>query len=274
MIPVQLEANKTVSEASGTHFYLNIPGDSAAVNTFTFNATNVSDGNSVTIDGKVYTFKTSPNNANDGEVDIGTASTNTRDNLVNAINLGAGAGSSYSTATTLHPTVSAGPGTSLQMFVTAKIKGVEGNKITVAETSNGAWADTSNLANGSNGTNSGNNNFVITLPTDPQEGTEYPFTAEKDGIGIVSGVTYFTNWRINSPVTNGFIVRKGKQLLLTAPTDNESFTNESIVIGFSGTTQNSERRYNIGENIKIQFYNGKWRGILTSDSNILGIGDI
>ena len=271
-IPVQLEANKTVSEASGTHFYLNIPGDAAAVNTFTFNATNVSADNTVTVDNVVYKFVLVP--ASPFDVDIGAASTNSRDNLVAAINKAAGEGTTYGTGTTIHPTVSAGPGTSLQMFVTAKIKGAEGNKITVAETSNGAWADTSNLANGSNGTNAGNNDFVITLPTDPQEGTEYEFTAEKNGIGVVSGQTYFTNWRINSPVTNGFIVRKGKQFLLTAPTDNQPFTVESVLMGFSGTTQNSERRYKKGENIKLTFYNGKWRGNLAEGSNILGIGDI
>lgn len=272
-IPVQLEANQTVTQVSGTHFYLNIPGDLAADNTFTFNASNVSDGNTVTIDGKVYTFKTAPNNANDGEVDIGTASTNSRDNLLNAINLGAGAGTSYSTATTLHPTVFASAGTALQMFVAAKIKGVEGNKIPVAETSNGSWVG-SFLINGADGTRAGSNDFVITLPTNPQEGTEYQFTTEKNGIGVVDGSTYFTNWKINSPVENGFVVRIGQRRLITTPTDNKPFTVESIIIGFPPTSRGSQRGYKLGENIKLNFYNGRWRGTLAEGSNILGIGDI
>lgn len=274
-IAVQLDGNKTITVAShpsGTPFYLNIPGDRAADNTFTFNATNVSEGNTVTIDGKVYTFKGSVGTA-DGNVHIGTASTNTRDNLHDAINLLAGEGVDYGIDTTLHPTVFATKGTSLQMFVAAKVKGSRGNSIVVAETSNGAWVG-GTLIDGSDGTDAGTNNFTVTLPTDPQEGTVYEFNTQKNGIAKVSGITYFTNWKINSPIANGFVVRKGSRILLTSPTDNKSFVDESLVIGFSGTTRDSERRYKRAENIKLTFFNGKWYGNLTEGSSILGIGDI
>jgi len=277
-IPVQLDANKTLTVAeSGLHFYLDVPGRVAASDIFTFNAANVSADNTVTIDGKVYTFKAVPNNANDGEVDIGAASTNSRDNLKDAINLGPTAGTDYSTATTLHPTVSASDGTALQLIVSAKIKGPKGNDIAVLETSNGTWATTT-LAGGADGVTPANNELVITLPTGPQEGTNYKFTTEDNGVGVNSGQTYRTNWRINSPIVDGFVVRGNvgsvPRILQTKPTDNSTFTNEAIVIGFSGSTQNSEKRYEIGETLELTYFNGKWRGNILTGSNILGIGDI
>jgi len=275
---VQLAGNKTLLNAeSGTHFFLNVPGDVKATNILTFTTIPLNT-NTVTIDGKVYTFLDTVGTA-DGNVHIGANTSATIDNLIDAINLGPGAGTDYGVNTTLHPSVSALAGTGDTMDATAKIGGPAGNNITASDTLAGASAWTAaNFAGGAFGTTPGNNDFVLDLPTNPPDGTNYAFTTEDNGIGVVSGQTFFTNWKINSPVADGFIVRGNAgsvpAQLLTTPKDNQPFTDESIIIGFSGSAQNAQRRYEIGETIELTYYNGKWRGIITSGSNILGIGDI
>lgn len=72
--------------------------DVTAAGTLTF-ALNASDADEVIINGKVYLFKNAINNANDGEVAIEAAATDTIDNLIAAINLASGAGIGYSSAT-------------------------------------------------------------------------------------------------------------------------------------------------------------------------------
>lgn len=69
-------------------------------------ADNAGNTETVTIDGKVYTFQTSLTNT-DGHVKIGADRDATLKNLAAAVTLGAGAGTTYATATTLHPTVTA-----------------------------------------------------------------------------------------------------------------------------------------------------------------------
>jgi hypothetical protein len=90
-------------------------------------AGNPSDGNTVTIDGVTYTFRTSPDEAN--EIDIGAAATNSIDNLIAAINGAAGEGTLYGTGTEAHPTVLAAAGSGDTMDVTARTAGTVGNSI-------------------------------------------------------------------------------------------------------------------------------------------------
>lgn len=276
-IPVQLDADKTLTVAdSGLHFYLSTPGRIAAADIFTFNAANIAADSTITIDGVVYVYKAVPSAAN--EIDIGAASTNSRDNLIAAINKAAGEGTLYGTGTIIHPTVVASAGTGLQLIVTAKIKGTPGNRIPAIENSNGAWA-TPTLAGGADVVGAGNKELIVLLPPRPVDGTNYKFITEDNGVGVASnGQTYRTNWRINSPIADGFVVRGNVDnvpvVLQTKPTDNSSFTNEALIIGFSGSRQNTEKRYRIGETIELDYFNGKWRGNLFSGSNILGIGDI
>jgi uncharacterized phage protein (TIGR02218 family) len=115
--------------------------------TLTGNATN---GQTVTIDTKVYTFQTSLTDV-DGNVLIGATASDSLDNLIAAINLDAGAGSLYATSMTIHPTVSAAAGAGDTMDVTAKTAGADGNDIETTETlSNGSWGD-SELSGGVDG---------------------------------------------------------------------------------------------------------------------------
>jgi len=101
---------------------------------------NVSNTETITIDAKVYTFLTVLA-AGDGNVLIGAAATDSIDNLIAAITLGAGSGSLYDAATTLHPTVTAAAGAGDTMDATAKTAGTGGNAIATTETSaTGSWA--------------------------------------------------------------------------------------------------------------------------------------
>ncbi len=80
----------------------------AAVNAFViFRMTGVAANNdTITLAGKVYTWKTIINNANNGEILIGGDAANCLINLKAAVNLGTGAGTLYSSATTLNASVS------------------------------------------------------------------------------------------------------------------------------------------------------------------------
>lgn len=104
----------------------------AATGTLT-SAGTISDGDTVTIDGKVYTFKTTLTNTN-GYVLIGADRTASHANLKAAINLAAGAGTTYAAATTLHPTVTATSSDGTTTVVTAKSVGTTANSIGTTET--------------------------------------------------------------------------------------------------------------------------------------------
>ena len=120
----------------------------SGVLTLTSNANN---GDTVTIGGKLYTFETSLTDV-DGHVliDAGTAS-NTIDNFIAAITLGAGAGTAYATSMTANPYVTAVAGAGDTMDVTALSIGVAGNLIDTTETSTVMnWASTT-LTGGTDG---------------------------------------------------------------------------------------------------------------------------
>lgn len=97
-----------------------------------------SDGETVTIGGKVYTMQAVLTNV-DGNVLIGANLAASLANLRAAINLAAGGGTTYAAATTLHPTVSA-TSDATTLVVTAKTMGVGGNAITTTDTAaNANW---------------------------------------------------------------------------------------------------------------------------------------
>lgn len=100
---------------------------------------NFTDTQTVTIDGKVYTFQTTLTNVN-GNVLIGADRTASHANLKAAINLEAGAGTTYAAAMTLHPTVTATSATATTTVVAAKATGTPGNSLATTETqTNAAW---------------------------------------------------------------------------------------------------------------------------------------
>lgn len=101
----------------------------------------------VVIDGKTYTFQTTLTDS-DGNVQIGGDAEESRDNLIAAINLGAGSGTAYAASTTLHPTVAAGASGTDTLVAFAKLGGTAGNDIEVSDTVTNADWDDGNLAGG------------------------------------------------------------------------------------------------------------------------------
>lgn len=120
------------------------PSVARGILTFTGNA---ADTNTVVLNGKTYTFQTVLTNV-DGNVLIGGSASASIDNLIAAITLGAGAGTAYAAATTLHPTITAAAGAGDTMVASAKTRGSAGNSLTTTETlTSGTWGGAT-LTNG------------------------------------------------------------------------------------------------------------------------------
>jgi len=102
-------------------------------------------GETVTIDGRVYTFidaltETSGAAAIVDQVLHGGTTAIALDNLKLALNAGAGAGTNYSTGTTAHATTNATTNTDTTQVIAADTSGAAGNSIAVSEAlANGSW---------------------------------------------------------------------------------------------------------------------------------------
>lgn len=116
------------TDISGVFQHALIP----AIGTLTL-AANAGNTETVVLDSKTYTFQTTLTDV-DGNVKIGASASDSLDNLIAAITLGAGGGTTYAASMTLHPTITAIAGTGDTMIVTAKVKGVGGNSIATTET--------------------------------------------------------------------------------------------------------------------------------------------
>lgn len=103
---------------------------------------NLTNGATVTIGSKTYTFQTVLTNV-DGNVLIGATASDTIDNLIAAINADAGAGTLYAAATVIHADVSAAAGAGDTMTATAKAWGDGANAITVSSSVVGVWGNPS-----------------------------------------------------------------------------------------------------------------------------------
>jgi hypothetical protein len=128
------ESPRLVDSVVGSNVITNATGTLTTTGNFSNNET-------VTIGGKVYTFKTSSPSL-DGEVLRGASATISLDNLVAAINLGAGAGTLYAAATTANTSVTAKRTSTTTMIATALALGAPGNSVTTTETcANALWSD-------------------------------------------------------------------------------------------------------------------------------------
>lgn len=129
----------------------------SATGTLTATA-NFGNTETVTTGSKVYTFQTVLTNV-DGNVLIGATASDSLDNLIAAINLAAGAGTLYATATTANTFVSAVAGAGDTLDATARTAGTGGNSIATTETAaNASWGGAT-LSGGSNTAN-----FVVLSP--------------------------------------------------------------------------------------------------------------
>lgn len=120
----------------------------AASGTITFTG-QPADGETVTIGGTTYTFKTTLSAAY--QVKIGATANETADNLRRAINDAGVEGTNYGTGTDPHPTVTATVSTNV-VTVTAKVKGAAGNSIALSKTSANITLSGANLSGGVDGT--------------------------------------------------------------------------------------------------------------------------
>lgn len=123
-------------------------------------ATDVED-ETVTIDGKVYTWKNSP--SADGEVDVSATDSTAAENLAAAINLSAGAGTKYGVSMTGNARVFAEANGDVVTVYARTLDSTIGDAIEVAETAAGSWAGgATELAGGASGTSY----YVIRLTAD------------------------------------------------------------------------------------------------------------
>jgi hypothetical protein len=136
--------NTIIDDAAGT-----------ASGTVVFSA-QPANGDTITIDSKVYTFQTTLTNVN-GHVLIGENRTDTMENLAAAINaysspsiLGVQSGVDYAAATTEHTTVSADKVDDHTMLLTAKSSGTAGAKI-VSSTSSAITLTSPQMGGGTDG---------------------------------------------------------------------------------------------------------------------------
>lgn len=120
-------------------------------------ATDIQD-ETVTIDGKVYTWRDVP--SADGQVDVNASDATAAENLAAAINLGAGAATAYGVSMTGNPNVEAVAAGDVCTVSAKTLDATVGDAIAVAEAAAGAWAGAAVLLeNGADGTDY----FIIRL---------------------------------------------------------------------------------------------------------------
>jgi hypothetical protein len=103
----------------------------AATNTLTLTGLPIAN-ETVTIDNVTYTFVATPNAAY--EVQIGATASDCIDNLIAAMQAGAGAGTVYGTGTVAHPTVTVAAGAGDTMTLTANTACAASSLIETSET--------------------------------------------------------------------------------------------------------------------------------------------
>ena len=125
-----------------------VPVGTLATGTLTATA-NFANTETVNAGGKTYTFQTVLTNV-DGNVLIGASASDSLDNLIAAINLGAGSGTLYAAATTENTFVSALAGAGDTMDLAAKIGGTAGNAYATTTTAANASFGAATLTGGAN----------------------------------------------------------------------------------------------------------------------------
>lgn len=123
-IPAEGVQSEVMSDEGGSISSDDLPNRATALLTST--GVNVTAGDTVTIDGVVYTFAAAPG-ATANAVLIGASAAASLTNLKSAINLDGTP--VYGTATVVHPTVAAGALTATTLALYAKTGGVAGNSL-------------------------------------------------------------------------------------------------------------------------------------------------
>jgi hypothetical protein len=127
---------------------ITVPADVKATSVLTFSS-NANNTDTVTTGTKTYTFQTILTDV-DGNVLIGATASDSIDNLIAAITLGAGAGTTYATSTTSNGFLTSSAGAGDTMDAEALLGGTQGNLIATTENTSGvrlSWTG-STLASG------------------------------------------------------------------------------------------------------------------------------
>lgn len=112
---------------------------------------NPADGQTFTVDGKVYTMQTTLTDV-DGNIQLGNNILQTHANILAAVTLGPGAGTAYAASMTPHPTVDFEQGPSaFSIRLIAQVFGAAGNTITLAENLANAAFDGPTMSGGYDG---------------------------------------------------------------------------------------------------------------------------
>lgn len=165
--------NTTGAKATSTLTTSGIVPAVHAVSVLTSDATNVADGETVTIGAVVYRFKDTMLAAYD--VQIGASAAISLDNLKAAINATGTPGTEYFAGTLVHPYVIATTNTDTTQTIHSRTYGTGNNTLATTETSaHLSWADTT-LGGGTGASNPG---VATTTGTFNINGTDYYFTTE------------------------------------------------------------------------------------------------
>jgi len=189
------------------------------------------DTETVTIDTKVYTFQTVLTDV-DGNVLIGATASDSLDNLIAAITLGAGSGTLYAALTTLHPTVSAAAGAGDTMDAASRLAGDQANLIATTEMlTNGSWGDAT-LAGGVSATTWMDFNSVDRLPARLAFQVKEIYTLDNFGppvngqLVLESGFLYIIKSTIVTPF--GFLVPESGVIAMEAENND---VNVVVLVG-------------------------------------------
>jgi hypothetical protein len=180
---------------------------------------NVAANDKVTIGTKQYTFVSSiARGASANQVKVGAAFDDSMNNLIAAINLASGAGTKYSSATTVNAQVNAGTLASHAFTVTAKIAGAAGNtNVTTTTSTHLTWSGHTNLFGGTDYVAATTNTSSVLAPygtfinngfLSDQGSTIYAGYFENGGI-ITNGVGSFILQAPVTVLTNGAIYAGG-----------------------------------------------------------------
>lgn len=231
--------------------------EAAGSSVLTSDTTAPTDGDFIQVDGVTYTAKTtlsSPALAN--EVLIGGSAAVFLDNLKSAINRTGTVGTDYSSATVIHPTVTATTNTDTTQLVVAKQIGTAGNLITTSETSTHlSWTGTG-FTGGANavqnevliGTNAAANlsNLKAAIEDTGTRGVNYSSNTHKNGDVTATTLTASTlviNSR-NTAVANG-------DLVTTTTATHLSFTGSTMASGVAKVIAAASTNYQISGGFNI-----------------------
>lgn len=158
-------ATEGTNYGTGTVVHPSVTAVKASAATMTVTALSAGDaGNSISTtdpvdDGTVISFGATTLTGGEGaeaanDILIDDTAEHTLDNLIAAINKTAGEGTKYGTGTVINPTVTATKQDTDKITVTAKVKGVAGNSVVIAENAtNFTWAGAATaLSSGVDGT--------------------------------------------------------------------------------------------------------------------------